>query len=169
MVHSGYEKAKSVQIDIYFDGSCKNVKGESSPMGLGVAVFAEGEFIEEYSKSIFRWERGERCSNNVSEWMACVEAMKIAYAIRTKIPEAKIRVYSDSQLITRQYNGEYTVSDNFRSYYQEARKYGLLAYVRMISWIPREQNKMADKLAGEGRRKDVERFEQFQQSQKQKV
>lgn len=148
-----------IKIKIHFDGSCKNAKDKQQPTGYGVAVFIEDEFSEEFSKS----EYGELGTSNIAEWQGCVEAMKVAYEIRRlciKLNQPTIiTIHSDSQLITRQFNGRYQVKDpKFLKYYLEAHRYSELARIQGgINWLRREFNSEADRLAGLGRQKYLQK------------
>ncbi|HHY36123.1 MAG TPA: ribonuclease HI family protein, partial [Firmicutes bacterium] len=64
---------------------------------------------------------------------------------------AEIKVYSDSQLLVRQLNGEYQVKNaGLKPLYQEALSL-LRQFPRFeICHIPREKNKRADSLANMG-------------------
>lgn len=116
-------------------------------MGVGVAVFINKEYQEDLSRAIYVRD-DKQGSNNIAEWIGCVEAMKIATDLRKNFPTATILVMSDSQIIANQYNGSYAITaEKFRPYYDEARKYGLKARVPVVNWIPREQNTHADHLS----------------------
>ena len=58
--------------------------------------------------------------------------------------------FSDSELMVRQMLGQYKVKDpHLRVYYLKAKKLaGLLGKVSFVS-VPREQNRLADKLVNE--------------------
>lgn len=138
-----------MRIDIYQDGSCNNHATLRS-MGLGVAVFVDGNYEEDFSRAI-GVEPALLNSSNIAEWMACVEAMKIAKQLIEIYPHAQLYIFSDSQIITNQYNGTYRIlHEEFRKHYTEARKYGIEAGIREITWVPRKKNQKADKLSKEG-------------------
>lgn len=90
-------------------------------------------------------------TNNIGEWIGLVEALKMAFAyVNTVNSNVRIRIYGDSQLVVRQFNGQYEVKkDYFMDYYKEARRlYSALdGKVRRVEWIPRQQNKEADILS----------------------
>jgi ribonuclease HI len=138
--------------EIYQDGACHN-KGERVNMGLGVAVFQDKAYVDNLSlaKGIRHEDCPDQTTSNIAEWMACVEAMKIAAAIREQYPTAVLKNYSDSQVIAYQFNGSYRITNEaFRKYFIEAHKYAKLACVREIIWVRREQNTVADKLSKAG-------------------
>lgn len=143
-----------VKIDIYFDGSCKNVKDSiKEPFGYGVAVFIDEEYSEVYSGAY----EGLEGTNNIAEWAGCVKAMEIAETLyrtvtENKLGELKMTIHSDSMIVTRQFNGTFAVKqEHFRPMYLQARKIAKSFGYTTIKWVPRELNKHADKLAGEGR------------------
>lgn len=149
-----------VKIDIYFDGACKNVKdSDKEPFGVGVAVFIEDEYSEVYSKHMW----GAQGTSNIAEWTGCVEAFEIAYFLHqivsgvignppVRIGKPQITIYSDSELITKQFNGQYQIKkEEFKWYFNEANRLaGKFEPGMKITWIPREQNTKADELSKKG-------------------
>lgn len=138
-----------MNIRVTQDGACWNKEGKSQMMGLGVAVFFDEVYQEDLSlaKGVIDNENG---SNNVAEWLACIEAMRIAKELHKEYPKANIKVQSDSQVVTRVFNGEHqTHTPLFVTYKEQAQAYakGLQIY---IEWIDRKFNKEADKLSKEG-------------------
>jgi ribonuclease HI len=122
-------------------------------MGLGVAVFVDQMYEPELSKAIGvrREDCPDQTTSNIAEWMACVEAMKIAAIVREKHPTAVIKNYSDSQIVAYQFNGIYRITNEaFRKYLIEARQLAKLAGVKEIIWIRRAQNTVADDLSKAG-------------------
>lgn len=140
-----------VKVDIYFDGACHNQKGSiSEPFGVGVAVLIDGEYSEIYSRAYF----GEKGTSNVSEWCGCILAMRMIHYLETisegDFPEGlDIDVYSDSQLITNQFNMKWQVSQpHLEKYYDEARKeFRKSKWSKEVQWIRREFNTKADELS----------------------
>jgi ribonuclease HI len=145
-----------MHIKINFDGAVSESK-KGCDMGLGIAVFIDGVYEEDLSKALFvkgSNKENEESSSNVAEWMACVEAFKLAVEYREE--GDVIEIYSDSEIITKQFNGEYEIrKEYFRKFYREAMRYyhrlGLLSL--KITWVPREKNKEADRLSKIGLKK----------------
>lgn len=151
------------QIAIHFDGACHNKPKINQPMGVGVAVIIDGKLsladsIALYYTVNFPYtgsmvEEGmTRGTSNIAEWKGCAAAMEKAQEInlRYKIlrQEVIISVYSDSELITKQFNGEYLIKNgDFLKYERIAKRWAGLVGIRRINWIPREQNKDADLLS----------------------
>jgi formyltetrahydrofolate-dependent phosphoribosylglycinamide formyltransferase len=87
-----------------------------------------------------------RATNNVAEYTSLVKALEAA----TKIGAEKLIVFSDSELLVRQINGQYKVkSEQIRPFFQQA--VDLLSQFEnwKVKHIPREKNKEADKLVNQ--------------------
>ncbi len=124
-------------------------------MGVGVAVWIDDCYEHELSLAIGLregWE-GDRSTSNIAEWIGCVEAMRAAKGLKKEYPQATIEIYSDSQLITNQFNDKFTIKQpEFHKYKTKAKEYakGVFGNGKEIQWIRREFNKQADKLSKEG-------------------
>lgn len=137
-------------IEIKFDGACHNKKGESSIMGVGVAVFFDGEYIEEESVAIQVIPENVRGTSNISEWEGCCEAFKMAIQLEQNYPNNEIKIFSDSEIISKQFNDVFGINEtSFYFYLGIARKYReqLKNKKLMVEWVKREFNKEADKLS----------------------
>jgi ribonuclease HI len=85
-----------------------------------------------------------RASNNVAEYQALIHALRDALARGA----SRVDVFSDSELVVRQVNGQYRVKHpDMLTLHSQAR--GLLARFQKatVSHVRREQNKDADRLA----------------------
>ena len=91
------------KIDIFFDGSCFNEQDKNCPMGLGIAVFIDGEYEELLSRAILVAENESDGTSNIAEWLALCHAIEIAQDLRKSHP-GKINVFGDSKLIVNQFN-----------------------------------------------------------------
>jgi ribonuclease HI len=119
----------------YVDGGSL---GNPGPAGVGVVI--EGSLSGKIT--IGKWIG--RQDNNVAEYLALMEALQCALALKAR----KLHVYSDSQVVVRQMTGQY----NCRS----SRLYSLNWVCRKlarslnftISYIRREHNAEANSLAG---------------------
>lgn len=132
---------------VNFDGACNNHL-EKPAMGVGVAVFIEEVYTEELCRAIHvpSESREEKLTSNVAEWQACIEAMKVAVGLRQD--GYMILIFSDSEVITRQFNGEYAIHKHeFIECFRSAKFYAQKAGVSRITWIPREENQEADDLS----------------------
>lgn len=147
-----------IRIQIYFDGSCKNVKNSiEEKTGLGIAVLINGEYSEVYSKSL----SGPPGTNNIAEWASCCEGFKIAEEIieNCKLESISyiLEMNTDSQIVQKQYSGEYNITKPYlKKYYEFAKKLGEKLNVQEIHWVKGHNgnigNELADRLASEGRR-----------------
>jgi ribonuclease HI len=119
----------------YVDGGSL---GNPGPAGVGVVIEgAVGGRI-----TIAKWIG--RQDNNVAEYLALVEALQCAVALKAR----KLHVYSDSQVIVRQMLGAYNCrSPRLYSLHWTCRKLAR-SLEFSISHIRREQNREANRLAG---------------------
>ena len=120
---------------MFFDGACR---GNPGPMGIGAVLLENGKKIKEISK---RLGRG---TNNIAEWSALIEGLKLAKAHGCK----ELEVRGDSQLIIRQITGKYRVrNENLIPLSDEAIK--LCRNFEKISfkWVQREKNAETDALS----------------------
>ena len=118
------------------DGAARGNPGEA---GCGVAICDEqGVVVEELTRYL------GHATNNVAEYQALLIGLEALLRLNRK----RVRVQSDSQLLVRQLNGEYRVKDEkLRTLSQRA--LSLLRQFKSyrIVHVPREQNKIADRLA----------------------
>jgi ribonuclease HI len=85
-------------------------------------------------------------SNNVAEYTALVEGLTLAAELGVK----KLHVYSDSELMVKQMNGEYKVkNEDLRELYEEAGRLRKQFEKVTITHVRREQNKRADAIGNE--------------------
>lgn len=118
----------------YVDGGSH---GNPGPSGIGVVI--ENETGER--TTIAKWIG--RQDNNVAEYVALLEALQHAHAVEAKA----LTVYSDSQLIVRQMNGDYVCnSPRLYSLNWTCRRLAR-ALDFSITHIPREHNREANHLA----------------------
>jgi ribonuclease HI len=129
-----------------FDGACNN-NSEQKHMGIGVAVFADGVYYDDLSH--YEGFKGdEESSSNVAEWKGCCAAFR--KALEYIQSDDQVEIYSDSQLITNQFNGLYAIrEEKFTKYFNIAKDLAKQAGLQnlKIKWIKRELNKEADKLS----------------------
>lgn len=144
-------------IKIKFDGACHNIVDNNNHMGIGLAVFINDVYSEDHSDAIHaEGLNGERGTSNIAEWRGCVEAMRKACKLKLKHPGAIFEIYSDSQLISNQFNGDWLIMQNhFKIYKDQADKLARIAGIKRISWIRREFNKEADKLSKQGLKVEI--------------
>lgn len=123
-------------LQLHIDGASRGNPGEA---GYGVFVTdADGAEVA----SLYGYLG--RATNNVAEYEALLQALRFA----ERRGATRVKVYSDSELVVRQVNGQYKVKHpDMRALHGEAR--ALLNRFReaQIAHVRREQNRQADKLA----------------------
>jgi len=121
---------------IYVDGASR---GNPGPAGVGIVIYDhKGKVIKEIKKYI------GKTTNNVAEYIALISALKEA----KRFGACFLTIYLDSELLVNQINGSYrTKNKNLLRLLQEVRKLGGCFKEIRYQYIPRENNKYADKLA----------------------
>ncbi len=119
---------------LFFDGGCR---GNPGPMAIGAVLLENGKKVKEISKIIGTG------TNNIAEWKALIEGLKLAIAHECK----ELEVRGDSQLIIRQISGIYKVkNENLIPLFIEARKlcgnFGKIDF----KWVRRDENSYADSM-----------------------
>jgi ribonuclease HI len=127
---------------IYVDGASSGNPGDS---GAGMVIFDENG-TEIFRDSVFLG----KMTNNMAEYEALLRALEKAQEHGAQ----DVVVYTDSLLVANQIIGTYKInSDILRQYVLRTKNiisnFGHFA----IQYIPREQNKIADKLAKGGIKK----------------
>lgn len=139
------------KVIIYTDGASR---GNPGPSSLGVAFCnPRGVVLKEYSEKI------ENTTNNVAEYKAAIFALKKAKALYGKKKNYQVVIRSDSKLLVSQLTGKFKIKDeNIQKLFIEA--WNLMLDFKKIDFqlVPREKNKLADKLANEALDKDNKRL-----------
>ena len=134
--------------EVFIDGASR---GNPGPSGVGVAVFLAGAAapVRTLSKYI------GATTNNVAEYLALVYGLHEA----SLTGATEVLVRTDSELLARQINGQYKVRDaTLRLLHDVAQHLGKSFKTFTIEHIPREQNTVADTLAGRGAAEGVKLF-----------
>jgi len=121
---------------VYIDGASRGNPGQA---GIGVAIY-NGD-----RKSVrqFGYYLG-KLTNNMAEYMAAIFAMTVLLELGVK----SVTIYSDSELLVRQVNGEYRVKDEKLLPFYLQIKFFLSSFKEVkFFYIRREENKIADRLA----------------------
>lgn len=132
---TGKRMKKERKLRVFIDGGSRGNPGH----GACAAVFfgSGGTVLREEGKYL------GRCTNNFAEY----SGLRLALAAAARLGAEELEIFSDSELLVRQYAGAYGVKDAALS--------GIMAEVRAaaarfkkfsLSHIPRERNKEADKL-----------------------
>ncbi len=124
---------------IYTDGGSLNNPGQAA---YAFVISFNGNIVQETGKAI------GIATNNVAEFTGLIEALKSAKTYIKEKHIESIQVYSDSQLMVRQLNGEYKVK---KSHLQE-----MILQIRILekeiglpikyTHVLREKNTHADSL-----------------------
>lgn len=122
-------------LEIFVDGACS---GNPGPAGIGIVIKRGDKTIAEIARAI-----GE-ATNNIAEYSALVYALQEALILKA----ARLKIFTDSELMFCQLTGSYKVKDQklkflYDQIQQLKRGFQNVDLVR----VPREQNKEADKLA----------------------
>jgi len=130
------EMHQSKSLDIYIDGASRGNPGNA---GAGVVIKnKKGEVIKSLKKFL-----GET-TNNVAEYMSLILALKEA----KKLGCESVSIYSDSKLMVNQIKGIYKVRDEKLNRLKKKVDELLGAFrLERIEFIPREENREADRLA----------------------
>jgi len=147
------------KIIVYTDGASR---GNPGPSAIGVAIClppaasakagdANGRVLKEYSKAI------GKATNNEAEYQAVIFALKKIKALfgKKKVKDYEIEVKSDSQLLVSQLKGEYKLKEpHIQKLFIQV--WNLMTDLGKVDfkYIPREENKLADKLANEALDRD---------------
>ena len=121
------------------DGASRGNPGEA---GCGAVILDDaGSVVKELSCYL------GHATNNVAEY----EALLMGLEELRRLGKKKIRVQSDSQLLVRQLNGQYRVKDEKLKHLFDRARNLLREFdqIRVVH-VPRESNKLADRLANQG-------------------
>jgi len=129
-------------INIFTDGASRGNPGNA---GAGVVILENKKIIIEYSEFL-----GKK-TNNEAEYLAVIRALeKLHEILNEEIKNIKLNLYSDSEFLIKQLNGEYKVkADKIKPLFNKVQK--LKENLKLnVSWIPRGENEKADLLANKG-------------------
>lgn len=126
---------------IYGDGGSR---GNPGPAAYGFAVFSED--------NVLTYGEGRKIgitTNNVAEYNAVINALQWVLANMPEVSQIEFRL--DSQLVASQMKGVYKVKHpNMKELFISAKKLeSQLSAPIIYTAIPREQNKVADKLVND--------------------
>lgn len=128
----------------YFDGACEP-KNPGGNIGVGVHVIGS-EPGNVFSTSYFIPEDPKN-SNNVAEYLAFIKVLKLLKDKRN----STIEIRGDSKMVITQMKGERKISKGL--YVEHAQEAQLLLETLkqhnniILTWIPREENYIADELS----------------------
>lgn len=126
------------EVTVYTDGASR---GNPGLAGIGLVFFgSDGQEIKRVHRFL------GTTTNNVAEYIALLTALEQAQAMNI----GRLNVFSDSELMVRQMNGEYRVRDEklvplYEQVWQLASRLQKVTYTH----VPRGRNKIADQLANQ--------------------
>lgn len=126
---------------VHFDGACQ------PPGGGGIATWAftvEGRGLDHEESGLAAVPFTPRSTNNVAEYKGAIHALEY---LLSKGYRGPVTLMGDSQLVARQFSGEYAVKTEHIKAYHERLHQLAKEFERVdILWIPREENARADEL-----------------------
>jgi ribonuclease HI len=133
------------KITIYTDGGAR---GNPGPAAIGVIFLNEkNQAFKEYSHYL-----GDKFTNNEAEYHAVIFALRKFKLLFGKKPAklTEIEVKSDSELLVRQLNGKYKISDKkIQELFLELWNLRFDFKKVKFSYVSRAKNKLADSLVNQ--------------------
>src|SRR3989338_6823872 len=124
--------------DIYRRGEQRESRTGGDRGGVGVVIKENGETVKTIARDM------GIATNNVAEYTALIFALQ--EALVAKVSEVSIK--TDSELMYKQVIGEYQIKNEQLKLFFEQIQHLLAGFkVFKIQYVPREQNKEADRLA----------------------
>ena len=119
---------------IHIDGGSR---GNPGPASFAYVIERPGQPVDEHAETI------GKTTNNVAEYTALVAALYRAVEVGLK----SVHIFSDSELLVKQMNGEYRVkSEDLQELYGEAQDLRRQFDTVTLTHVRREKNKRADEL-----------------------
>lgn len=138
-------------IEAYFDGACEPIN-PGGYAGAGAVILINNESVWKYSKLFDPKKLNGRTSNNTAEYSAFNAILK--ELLRRKLHTEEVTIYGDSQLVIYQHSIDPRYKKKWRIlkglYVPLAREAESLVgqFTRLnLTWIPREENSIADELS----------------------
>lgn len=133
------------ELKLYFDG------GNAEQIAVyGVVGYSDGKTVVEIGGVC---DQSLPQTNNVAEWTALYYAVVYAFSVRDQYD--KITICGDSELVVKQYNGEYACKNpNLIDFYGKVIRtmMGMVDKCN-IMWIARGMNIRADEIGREARKR----------------
>ena len=134
--------SSSSNFTMYIDGAADL---HSKTSGIGGVIYKDGEELFTFSEYL------DNATNNEAEYTALIHGLKSLLNLSV----LNVTIYSDSELVVKQINGEYKVkNDRMKKLHSDA--HVLLSKFNLwkIEHVLRDKNTIADKLATDGRLKN---------------
>ncbi len=131
-------------IEIYIDGAC-----QPNPGSGGIGIYVKGSGLEER----FSIPLNGTVTNNIAEYKALIFSLQLIK--RKYLKSEKISIFSDSNLVCMHFNDQWKCKDKkLIPLLQTAKDISKDFKKKIIlSYIPREENSIADSLAKDGIKK----------------
>jgi ribonuclease HI len=131
-------------IEAFFDGAC--IPNPGGLMSFGVVVYQDNIIIKQIAHRYNPPSLANKTTNNIAEYCGLISALK--YLVSIFALTKKITVYGDSQLVIKQMRGEWKINDGaYKPFAIQAQTLVNRFSNITFTWIPREQNFEADRLA----------------------
>lgn len=129
-------RPRTPELVIHIDGASR---GNPGPASAGVEIKGpDGVVVKTIS------ERIGTATNNTAEYFALIFALEEAAVLGAE----KISVFTDSELLARQFNGQYKVKDpSIRLFTVQVKRLKRYFKECRVAHVPREENAPADALA----------------------
>lgn len=131
------------ELFVYFDGACE----PHNPGGIatwGIAVYDSEKNPLHTDCGLACMPFSKQSTNNYAEYSALIKALQ--YCIEVKAES--VSIFGDSQLVVKQMQGLFKVkSPNILPLYEQAVSLTKGIKKVKITWVPREQNAVADKMS----------------------
>lgn len=126
------------KVKIYIDGGSRGNPGNGAC--AAVIMNEKGEIISQEGRFL------GRCTNNFAEY----SALHLALVVARKIGAKELEIFSDSELLVKQFSGEYAIKDAKLKEFMEIIKKEISNFKDVkINYIKRSLNKLADKLVND--------------------
>jgi ribonuclease HI len=120
---------------LYTDGGAR---GNPGPAGCGALIFDDNYKLVNFVGAYL-----DHATNNFAEYHALLIGLKLAQKAGIKNLICRL----DSELVVKQLNGEYKVKDSqIAEFHKKLKKYIEFFDSIKFEYVPREENKHADKL-----------------------
>ena len=121
------------ELDLWVDGASR---GNPGPAASGVVLKTpKGETIKSLGLAL------GKATNNIAEYSGILLGLQEAMSLGA----SSIKIFTDSELVARQWNGQYQVKDDtLRVFYRLAKRLAGHFNQVTVSHVPRELNREAD-------------------------
>lgn len=129
------------EISLYIDGAADL---HSKTAGIGGVIYRNHDELFSFSEYL------DDATNNEAEYTALIRGLEHLIAL----DQLSAKIYSDSELVVKQINGEYRVKNpRMQNLYQKAMRLFNQLDQYTFTHVLRDKNTAADKLANAGRAK----------------